>query len=39
MILLSDTNLFWTILYRIALTGKPGHNAVVVRWRTAGWEP
>jgi hypothetical protein len=31
VILLSDTNLIWTLLYRIALTGKPGHSAVVVR--------
>ena len=31
VLLLSDTNLFWTVLYRIALTGKPGHSAVVVR--------
>ena len=31
VILLSDTNRFWTTLYRIALTGKPGHSAVVVR--------
>jgi hypothetical protein len=30
VLLLSDTNLFWTTLYRIALTGKPGHAAVVV---------
>jgi len=31
VILLSDPTPFWTSLYRIALTGKPGHSAVVVR--------
>lgn len=30
VLLLSDTDLFWTIMYRIALTGKPGHAGVVV---------
>lgn len=31
VLLLSDTDFFWTILYRIAMTGKPGHVGVVVR--------
>src|SRR5262245_6716661 len=31
VLLFSDTNLFWTTLYRIARTGKPGHTALVVR--------
>lgn len=30
VLLMSDTNRFWTLLFRIALTGKPGHNGVVV---------
>ncbi len=28
--LMSDTNAFWTVLYRLALTGRPGHAAIVV---------
>jgi hypothetical protein len=28
--LMSDTNRFWTFLYRLALTGRPGHGGVVV---------
>lgn len=28
--LMSDTNAFWTLLYRFALTGRPGHGGVVV---------
>jgi hypothetical protein len=31
VMLLSDPAPLWTLLYRIALTGKPGHCAVVVR--------
>jgi hypothetical protein len=31
ILLFSDTNLLWTFVYRIALTGKPGHSGVVVR--------
>jgi hypothetical protein len=30
VLLLSDTNKFWTIMFRFALTGKPGHNLLVV---------
>ncbi len=30
VILMSDTNVFWTSLYRLALTGRPGHGGVVV---------
>jgi hypothetical protein len=30
ILLLSDTDLLWTFLYRMALNGKPGHSAVVV---------
>jgi hypothetical protein len=30
VLLLSDTNKFWTTLYRIGLSGKPGHCGVVV---------
>lgn len=30
ILLLSDTNKFWTFVYRIALTGKPGHAGIVV---------
>jgi hypothetical protein len=30
ILLLSDTNRFWTFVYRIALTGKPGHSGIVV---------
>lgn len=30
VILLSDTNRFWTLLYRLAFTGKPGHGGLVV---------
>jgi hypothetical protein len=30
ILLFSDTNKFWTFLYSIALTGKPGHSGVVV---------
>jgi len=30
VLLLSDTNRFWTFLFRLALSGKPGHNGVVV---------
>ncbi len=31
ILLLSDTNLFWTSLYLIAASGKPGHSGVVAR--------
>ncbi|MBN9119691.1 MAG: hypothetical protein J0I06_11135, partial [Planctomycetes bacterium] len=27
---MSDTNTFWTLLYRFALTGRPGHGGIVV---------
>jgi hypothetical protein len=27
---MSDTNRFWTLLYRLAFTGKPGHGGLVV---------
>ena len=30
VLLMSDTNRFWTFLHRLALTGKPGHNGIVV---------
>jgi len=30
VLLMSDTNRFWTLLFRIALTGKPGHNGIVI---------
>ncbi len=30
VLLLSDTNRFWTFLYSVAMTGKPGHSGVVV---------
>ena len=30
VVLMSDTNRFWTLLARLALTGKPGHNGLVV---------
>lgn len=30
VLLLSDTDLFWTMLYRFAFTGKPGHAGLVV---------
>lgn len=30
VVLMSDTNRFWTLLSRLALTGKPGHNGLVV---------
>ena len=30
ILLLSDTNKFWSTLYKIAFTGKPGHAGVVV---------
>ena len=30
VLLLSDSDKIWTLLYRIALTGKPGHSGVVV---------
>lgn len=30
VVLMSDTNRFWTALARLALTGKPGHNGLVV---------
>ncbi len=33
VILMSDTNRFWTFLFRLAHTGKPGHNGVVVTMR------
>lgn len=29
VVLMSDTNAFWTFLYRLALTGKPGHGGIV----------
>lgn len=29
VILMSDTNGFWTLLYRLAMTGKPGHGGIV----------
>lgn len=28
---MSDTNGFWTLLYRFALTGRPGHGGIVAR--------
>jgi hypothetical protein len=31
VLLMSDTNRLWTFLNRLALTGKPGHNGLVVR--------
>lgn len=31
IILMSDTNLFWTSLYTLAGTGKPGHAGIVAR--------
>ncbi len=30
VILMSDTNRFWLLLYRLALTGRPGHGGIVV---------
>lgn len=30
VVLMSDTNKFWSLLYRFALTGRPGHGGVVV---------
>lgn len=30
VLVMSDTNRFWTFLYRLALTGRPGHGGVVV---------
>lgn len=30
VLLLSDTTPFWTVLYRLALTGRPGHSGIVV---------
>ncbi len=36
ILLLSDTNRFWTTLYRFALTGKPGHAGVIVTMPDGG---
>ena len=30
VILFSDTNVMWSLLFHLALTGKPGHNGIVV---------
>ncbi|MCI0702192.1 MAG: hypothetical protein L0241_14000 [Planctomycetia bacterium] len=30
VVLMSDTNVFWSLLYRFALTGRPGHAGIVV---------
>ncbi len=30
VLLMSDTTLFWTALYRFALSGRPGHSGIVV---------
>jgi hypothetical protein len=30
ILLMSDTNWFWTLLFRLARTGKPGHNGIVI---------
>jgi hypothetical protein len=31
MLLYSDPNLFWSIMYAIAMTGPPGHSGLIVR--------
>lgn len=31
VLIMSNTNLAWTVLYKMAFTGKPGHAAIVVR--------